>query len=232
MVASRKHGSDSLMDHVVRYRFTTLDVVRRLFYPDATVHAARKAVQRLSNGERPMLESVRIAPRVNVLQLSDRGKIGVTTAWTRYTLLHFCCAQDRRRVRLTEAEFYGLLGTDKIPGVDPNNQHYFLVPEASARLGVALVDYRPTPHASSGVTRSSGRDLARKICNCWQRLAETPLLNEMHAQGLIVVSALVATEAKAALIHKAVVEECGQYPNLRVGALEVCVVPQMLDFFS
>ncbi|HRK35091.1 MAG TPA: hypothetical protein PLJ47_10900 [Candidatus Hydrogenedentes bacterium] len=232
MVTTRKDGSDTLLDHVIRYRFTTTQIVHNLFYPDATVHAARKAVQRLSTGDQPMLEGVRIAPRVHVLQLHGRGKIGVITAWSRYALLHFCCAQERKRIRLTETEFYALMGTDKIPGVDPNNQHYFLVPEASTRLGIAFVDFRPTPKASSGVTRATGKDLAKKVCECWQRLAATPLLCDLHAQGLTVVSALVPTESKAALIQKAVVEECQQYPNIQVGALEVCVVPQMLDFFS
>lgn len=232
MVSIRKNGSDTLLDHVNRYRFTTVDVVHRLFYADATVHAARKAVQRLSKGDQPLLEGVRIAPRVHVLQLRGRGKIGVTTAWTRYALLHFCCAQDRARVRLTETEFYSLMGTDKIPGVDPNNQHYFLIPGASTRLGIAFIDYRPSPAASQGVTRSTGKDLARRICQCWERLATTPLLCDMHAQGLVVASALVATESKASLIQKAVVEECEQRANIQVGALEVSVVPQLLDFFS
>lgn len=224
-------NADLILDHLERHRFTTLSVLHRMFFPGAKTADLKAALKaQVEEGVLP-LERRFIGPNIPVLQRANRGKIGLVTAWSRWALLHYCCMYEHHRMRLLPAELLGFLNVQELPGIDPNTQ-FFCLETARRTITQVIVDFRPSASISSPVKRSVGHDMARRICDRWQRFQTIQSLSELHGAGLLSVTALVATESKKTLILQTLPQEIAGRPSLIPGKLNIHVVPELLALIA
>lgn len=223
--------TELVMDHLARHRFTTLAALHQMFLHSANFAEAKNIIRgRMRDGLLP-LECRFIAPKIPVLQAQGRGKIGLVTAWSRWALLHYCCLQDEKRVRLLPNEFLEFLRLPAISGLDLNTQ-FFCIGAVDRTITQVIADFRPSATIQSPVKRSIGHDMARRICERWQRFQSIPALSEMHGAGLLSVTALVASESKKALVLQTLRQEMRVRPALLPGKVKVHVVPELLTLIQ
>lgn len=197
--------------HVSRYRLTTVDVLHRLFYSDATRGAAQKAANRLVESE--LLQSYEVTgSMIYQLTRATASEFGVPlnaaaplrsqSLRENYAVLAFCCLSDNDpansnapRERLTPMEFRNHFPEfASAPGIKPENQFYYLDSHNGAPLlGRATVD--------------SGADTERIHRKCRDILTHalrTAHLCELVDQNVFVISVLTAEDTKRKAIIEAV----------------------------
>jgi hypothetical protein len=213
-----------VLEHVARFRVTTVEAVDRLFYGDRTTAGALKLLQRLVDAEL-LAAPIRLRGQ-NFYQLTPQGArhLGVSrraavefnsqTLRERYSVLAFCCLQRVRREYLPPAEFAALYPeiADQA-GVDSSHQYFFYTRMGGVvRLGQALIDVSADPPR-----------VVRKCRATAFRILRTPVLKEKKDELLLAI--LTAEETKAEAIRRLLAELGDRLPL----ATHVVVVPQMND---
>lgn len=128
-------------------------------------------------------------------------------------------------------ELLNFLRVKDLRGIDSNTQ-FFCLETAHRTITQVIVDFRPSASISSPVKRSVGHDLARRICDRWQRFQNIACLSELQGAGLLSVTALVATESKKDLILHTLAQEIATRPGLIPGKANIHVVPELLALIA
>lgn len=217
-------GNRHILEHVARFRISTVDAIHALFYADKTRDGAMKAANRLVTDG--LLQSFDINSR-KIYQLTEAAAsligsprtsaepLGVQSLRECFAMLCFCCLGEVKRKSLTPSEF-----RDAFPefadakGIAPWSQHYYAERRGdAARLGRATVD--------------SGADTARVLRKCREIIHDaknTPVLREIIAQRLFVLVVLTAEESKRCVLADAIRKD-----RLR-SLVEVEVIPDLSIF--
>lgn len=192
MVLTERDGQ--ILSHVARYRVTTAEILRRLFFAQAKPQAEKNVIRRLVGD---YLQPSPLYARKVYYQLTPTAAralgqseelatpFGPQALLRLYGVLAFCCLGERIWQALTRAEF-----TQAFPefaeSLDLTQNHYYLDHDGStARLGHIVVD--------------QGGEYQRLIGKCRrfiERARDIPGLKEIVASDLLVTALVVGEEAK------------------------------------
>lgn len=193
MALTQRDGQ--ILLHVARYRLTTAEIVRKLFFAHAGPQAEKNVLRRLV-GEH--LQSSPLYARKVYYQLTPTSAraLGVSEELATpfgpqallrlYGVLAFCCLGERIWQALTRAEFLSAF-PEFGEALDLTQNHYYLDHDGNtARLGHIVID--------------QGGDYQRLIGKCRrliERARDIPGLREIVADDLLVIALVVGEEAKA-----------------------------------
>lgn len=196
-----------VLEHIARYRVTTVDALHAVRYALRTRAAATKATQRLVAAG--LLQAFELRGR-KFFQLtkSSAATVGAPSTaadplqaqglYEHYAVLAFCCLGSVRRERLTTSEFREAFPEfANASGISPSHQHYYLDTDHGVhRLGRATVD--------------AGGDARRLLGKCREivrHATETPHLRDVLRSGLFVLTILTPEEQKKAVLLDAMLSE-------------------------
>jgi len=193
MVLTERDGQ--ILSHVARYRLTTAEIVRKLFFAHAGAQAEKNVLRRLVGD---YLQSSPLYARKVYYQLTPAcaRSLGVSEELATpfgpqallrlYGVLAFCCLGERVWQALTRAEFLSAF-PEFGQSLDLTQNHYYLDHDGNtARLGHIMID--------------QGGEYQRLIGKCRrfiERARDIPGLNEIVANDLLVISIIVGEETKA-----------------------------------
>jgi hypothetical protein len=218
-----------LLQHIARYRVTTVEAVDRLLYVGksgkSSPVAALNLLRRLVDGDY-LAAPYRILGR-NYYHLSAHGAryVGVSRRAVidtpavlreRYTLLAFCVLQPQLRRYLPPDEFAkGYPEIAKQEGIDPSHQHFFQTRHAGKQvLGQALIDIAADPPR-----------VVRKLRETMLRIVQTPGLAELADSFLLTV--LTSEPSKAQKITQLLEQLVSREPMPLPLRPSIVVVEQM-----
>lgn len=137
---------EAILDHLHRYRITTIEVLHRLFWkPETTLNAVSQVLARLGAhvrgvdlGNRSFYQLTAEAAR-EFGEDEDFAKFpGATSLARHFAMLEFCCLADERREHITARELRERFPSFNGRGIARNA--YFHTQDVPAKLGWLEVD--------------------------------------------------------------------------------------------
>ncbi len=215
-----------VLDHVVRYRLTTLDSLHKAFFAKSLYQAVGKVTRRLvRNG---WLIRHALGPRRCYFTLSPlsarmlRCPSGTPTKALRsevlldeYGLLTYCCQAEHQRKRLSREE----LDKDwpQLVCDESDSSRYFLDS-----------GYRPSRCGMLWVDR--GEDFEQFLANCrkdWNARCRRAAFRRHIGQGGFRLVIVTATEERASMLQ----QQIDDHPPADGAQLSVEVLPQLLPLY-
>jgi hypothetical protein len=211
----------ALIDHVARYRATTDDAVRELFFPEAkSMTTVQRAVaQVITEG---WLDKFQAVSRRNIYVLGQnfersRAQQGTTSSFSEQSLpatlaiLYFCVRQRHRRLTLAE-----------LRAVDPrlcatglkNSAYYVEKTPLKLGLSLMLVDSgSPVRRLTWKVKRLVGQRAKREGYRAWilDRRFSITILTAFPAKQTQLLAAFAKTDRRLVPVRVAFVPEFGPY---------------------
>lgn len=197
-----------IFEHVLRFRITTYEALKRLFFSENGLDAVKSWSRRMQTGG--YLESAHLlAPRryyyltpkaVRLLGASDKvaRALGGGALLRSYGILAFCCMQERVRRKLSRQEFEGTLPELVQPNLVASSMSYYLDDEQpdperpnKRRLGFILVD--------------SGRDSRRIRTQVRHVIAERfrfPAWRQLLADDRFILTVITVSPQRKEAIEK------------------------------
>jgi hypothetical protein len=187
-----------LLEHVLRYRCTHVQALKRTCFENQTTAAARSAIDRLLRAGL-LCVAVRL-PSKTIYQLTPQAAVLLGAPQSaarplrsqgtrrRCGVLDYCSLGPVKRTLLTPEEFQmSYPRPAREAGIDATQQDYLQIDEAGVEhLAQLTVD--------SGAQRHS---VIRKCRKLLSRAQETPVFRELLRQDRFRLIVLVATESKA-----------------------------------
>jgi hypothetical protein len=215
---------EEILKHILRYHFTTREVLHRLFFADTEINAVTKVTSRLTQLE--YLVRHEFQSKVYfVIGETGRKRFGVSAKKTKplgpqslvaeYGTLAYCCLgakPDRERLTVREVhQLYPDLVHKKL-----DSSHYYLDHDAERpRLALIRVDHGGAPD-----------HLARKCKEEILRRAQIPVFHQLITYQRFIIAIPTVTDEKAVAIREAVA-------RCRVSApVHIEVVPGLADLVA
>lgn len=185
---------EAILRHVARYRLTTTEVLRRLFFPTAKPGGEKNVLRRLTGDylQTQPLYGKRVYYQLTPLAANTLGEreesatpFGAQALLRLYGTLAFCCLGNTLKEVFTRAEFIQAFSSfaDRL---DLGQHHFYLDHDGrTARLGQILVE--------QGGESLRLLNKCRKLIERWREL---PGLQAIIADELFVLTLVVAEESK------------------------------------
>lgn len=190
---------EDILRHVQRYRLTTTEALRRLFFPDAKPGGEKNVLRRLTGeylqpqslyGKRVYYQLTSTAARQLGEPEESTTPFGAQALVRLYGVLAFCCLGNTRRLVFTKTEFAKAFG-QFADLLDLGQNHYYLDYDGkTARLGQILVE--------------QGGEYQRLVNKCRrlvERGRELPGLQEMINDALFVIAIVLAEDNKREMLY-------------------------------
>ena len=208
----------AILEHVHRYRISTIEVLHRLFWePSTSLNAVSQVLKRLDGvlQTAPLVGPRRyylLTPRAarEFGEEEDFAKpLGTTSLARHYAMLEYCCLADQRREHITAREIRDGFPRFNIRGVARNG--YFHTATEPAKLGWLDVD--------------CGGDAARRARKCFEQYrkrAEHAAFADLIDRGRFGITLVTTAEAKREALLRAL-DAFDPFP------VEVVVMPSVRD---
>ena len=188
-----------ILKHVQRYRLTTTEALRQLFFANAKPGGEKNVLRRLTGeylqtqplyGKRVYYQLTPAAARLLGEPEESTTPFGTQALVRLYGVLAFCCLGQTKRLVFTKTEF-GEAFRQFANLLDLGQSHYYLDYDGqTARLGQILVE--------------QGGEYQRLITKCRklvERGRELPGLQEIMSDDLFVIALVLAEDTKRDLLY-------------------------------
>ncbi|MCP5127494.1 MAG: hypothetical protein H6973_18225 [Gammaproteobacteria bacterium] len=189
---------EEVLKHVARYRLTTTDALRRLFFPEAKPGGEKNIVRRLTGdylqpqplyGKRVYYQLTPKAAKVLGESEESATPFGPQALVRLYGVLAFCCLGKTIRPVFTRTEFIQAF-SGFAQALDLGQNHFYLDFDGkTTRLGQILVE--------------QGGEYQRLVNKCRkliERGRELPGFQEIINDELFVISIVLAEESKREML--------------------------------
>ena len=190
---------EEILKHVARYRLTTTEALRRLFFPDAKPGGEKNVLRRLTGeylqpqplyGKRVYYQLTPAAAKTLGETEESATPFGPQALVRLYGVLAFCCLGKTVRPVFTRTEFIQAF-SQFADLLDLGQNHFYLDSDGrTARLGQILVE--------------QGGEYQRLLNKCRKlidRGRELPGFQEIIADELFVIAIVIAEDSKREMLH-------------------------------
>lgn len=184
---------EAIIQHVARYRLTTTEAMRRLFFPDAKPGGEKNVIRRLTGdyltaqplyGKRVYYQLTPMAAKTVGESEESATPFGPQALVRLYGVLAFCCLGKTLKKGFTRAEFSQAFPFAE--ALDLGQNHFYLDYDGrTARLGQIVVE--------------QGGEYQRLLLKCRkiiERGREIPGLKEIIADELFVIALVIGEASK------------------------------------
>lgn len=205
---------EAIIEHVCRYRITTIEVLHRLYFePGATQNAVSQVLLRLINSGHLKRSEKPIIGSQNYYQLTARTALeqgeeetfahppGATSLIFHYMMLEYCCLGEVRREHITSREIR--TGFPSLNGRGIARHAYFHTHDEPVRIGWLEVDC-----GNRAETR------AKKCLKQYKKRVEAPELRfaELEKEGRFGLVLIAPSEGKQRALTRVFVEKLPAIP--------------------
>lgn len=189
-----------IIQHLLRYRLTTREVLHRLFFSDSELNAVTKVTSRLD--QHGFINKHELYPSRSYFTLGKEGArlvglsprkckpLGGQALPTEFGTLMFCCGAAEQRERLLVSDI--LARNPDLVHRHIDSSHYYLDHDGqSVRLGYIRVDLGGPP---DHVARKCEKDIGRRY--------QIPAFRDLIDGDRFMISVITASEEKKGFIRQ------------------------------
>ncbi|MFN3194030.1 MAG: hypothetical protein ACE361_26210 [Aureliella sp.] len=192
-----------ILDHLMRYRLTTREILQRLFFEDSDISAVSKVTTRLIDrgalnkgdldGERVYYTIGSYGAEIFGLNRNKAKLLGPQARVDNYAILQFCCGGEITRQRLLVRELRPIFG-GKIPPKKLRPAMYYLDDEgAQKRLACIRVEQGSEPD-----------HIVRRARDFLERAVTNPVLDRLVREHQFMITILTTYPQKKLQIEEAI----------------------------